>query len=92
MVYGVFYSIDDAQSKALIADVELERCASAIAVYNCLTALIYMPAFLGAGALWVNSPISAFFVTACLSLAAIAAFAILRADLHWVSGAVTGHS
>jgi len=85
----VFYSIDEAQSKAFIADVELARCASAIAVYSCLTALIYMPASLGAGALWVISPIGAFLVAACLSLGAIA---ILRADLHWGSGAVTGHS
>jgi MFS family permease len=82
IVYGVFYSIDEAQSKAFIADVELERRASAIGVYNFLTGLIYVPASLAAGALWVISPASAFLVAACLALSAMAAFAILRPDLH----------
>jgi len=82
IVYGVFYSIDEAQSKAFIADVELERRASAIGVYNFLTGLIYMPASLAAGALWVISPVSAFLVAACFALSAMAAFAILRPDLH----------
>jgi MFS family permease len=44
IVYGVFYSIDEAQSKAFVADIELERRASAIGVYNFVTRLIYVPA------------------------------------------------
>ena len=92
LIYGVFYSIDEAQSKAFIADIEIDRRASAIGIYNFLTGLIYVPASLGAGALWVVSPVSAFLVAACLSLAAIAAFAILRPDLHRQSGAVLGQS
>jgi MFS family permease len=82
VIYGVFYSIDEAQSKAFIADIELERRASAIGVYNFLTGLIYVPASLGAGALWLISPASAFLVAACLALLAMAAFALLRPDLH----------
>lgn len=80
IVYGVFYSIDEAQSKAFIADIELERRASAIGVYNFVTGLIYVPASLAAGTLWVTSPVSAFLVAASLALAAIVAFAILRPD------------
>ncbi len=79
-LYGVFYSIDEAQSKAFIADIELERRASAIGVYNFLTGLVYVPASLAAGALWLVSPASAFLFAAALSLAAITAFAILRPD------------
>jgi len=60
VLYGVFYSIDEAQSKAFIADIELERRASAIGVYNFVTGLIYVPASLGAGALWVISPVGTF--------------------------------
>jgi MFS family permease len=82
IVYGVFYSIDEAQSKAFIADIELERRASAIGVYNFLTGLIYLPASLAAGTLWIISPISAFLVAACIALAAMVAFTILRPDLQ----------
>lgn len=82
IVYGVFYSIDEAQSKAFIADIELERRASAMGAYNFLTGLIYLPASLAAGALWVISPVSAFLVAACLALSAMVAFTILRPDLH----------
>ena len=81
VVYGVFYSIDEAQSKAFIADIEAERRASAIGVYNFLTGIIYLPASLGAGALWVFSPVSAFLAAAGLTIAAMAAFVILRPDV-----------
>ncbi len=78
VVFGVFYAIDEAQSKAFIADMELERRASAIGVYNFLTGIIYLPASLLAGALWVMSPVIVFLVAASLSLAAMMAFLILR--------------
>jgi MFS family permease len=88
ILYGVFYSIDEAQSKAFIADIELERRASAIGIYNFATGLIYVPASLGAGALWAISPVGTFLAAAGLSAAAIVAFAILRPDLHLAPGAV----
>jgi MFS family permease len=90
VIYGVFYAIDEAQSKAFIADIEPERRAAAIGAYNFLTGLIYVPASLCAGALWARSPSSSFLVAACLSLAAIVAFAILRPDRSRQSGAVAG--
>lgn len=56
VIYGIFFSIDDAQSKAFIADVERERRATALGVYNFVTGAIYLPASLIAGALWVVNP------------------------------------
>jgi MFS family permease len=88
VIYGVFYSIDEAQSKAFIADIETERRASAIGMYNFVTGLIYVPASLGAGALWVLSPVSTFLAAAGLTVAAMVAFAILRPDVHRASTAV----
>ena len=80
VTYGVFYAIDDAQSKTFIADVELERRASAIGFYNFITGLIYLPASLIAGALWLIHPASAFIAAACLAFVAMLAFALLRPD------------
>jgi len=85
VIYGVFYSIDEAQSKAFIADIELERRASAIGVYNFVTGIIYLPASLIAGALWLLHPAGAFIVAACLAFSAIVAFSILKPDRHHVS-------
>jgi len=85
VVYGVFYAIDEAQSKAFIADIELERRASAIGVYNFVTGIIYLPASLIAGALWLLHPTSPFVMAACLSFFAIVAFLILRPDLRHTS-------
>jgi MFS family permease len=42
VIYGIFFSIDDAQSKAFIADVEAERRATAMGVYNFVTGVIYL--------------------------------------------------
>lgn len=80
VVYGIFFAIDEAQSKALIADLELDRRASAIGLYNFATGLIYLPASLIAGALWLWLPASAFLVAACLALVALIMFAYLRPD------------
>ena len=90
LIYGVFYSIDEAQSKAFIADIEAERRASAIGVYNFFTGILYVPASLGAGALWAVSPFSAFLVAGGLTVVAMAAFVILRPDVHRESDAVAG--
>jgi len=78
ILYGIFFSIDDAQSKAFIADVERERRATAMGVYNFVTGVIYLPASLIAGALWVVNPSAVFILAAFISLAAIATFVWLR--------------
>jgi len=80
VLYGVFYAIDEAQSKAFIADLESQRRASAIGVYNFVTGVLYLPASLLAGALWLLHPASAFAVAACLALAALATFLWLRPE------------
>lgn len=79
--YGVFYAIDEAQNKAFIADIELERRASAIGMYNFVTGIIYLPASLLAGAVWLINPASPFIAAACLALIAIVVFLILRPDI-----------
>jgi MFS family permease len=78
VIYGVFYSIDEAQSKAFIADVEPERRATAIGAYNFVTGTIYLPASLIAGALWAVNPSIIFILAAFFSLVAINVFIFLR--------------
>ncbi len=80
--YGVFYAIDEAQSKAFITDLEFERRASAIGLYNFVTGLIYLPASLIAGLLWLTHPSSAFLVAAGIAFIALTVFSILRPDKH----------
>ena len=77
-VYGIFYAIEDSQSKAFIADIEPDRRATAIGVYNFVTGTLYLPASLVAGALWTFAPGMAFALAVGLSVAAIVAFVLLR--------------
>lgn len=81
-IYGFFYAIDESQSKAFIADIEPERRATAIGVYNFVTGVLYLPASLAAGALWAFAPNLAFGLAALLSGLAIAAFVTLRPAAH----------
>lgn len=76
--YGLFYAIDDSQSKAFIADLEPERRATAVGLYNGVTGALYLPASLLAGALWTVDPAVAFGLAALLSLAACGCFLALR--------------
>jgi len=78
VVYGVFFSVDEAQSKAFIADIEPQRRATAVGVYGLVTGVIYLPASLIAGVLWATHASIVFILAALLSLAAIIALAVLR--------------
>ena len=80
ILYGVFYAIDEAQNKAFIVDLEADRRASAIGLYNFVTGAIYLPASLIAGALWLLNPASAFLLAAGLAFAALVAFVLTRPD------------
>lgn len=82
VIYGVFFSIDEAQSKAFIADLEPQRRATAIGIYNSVTGVISLPASLIAGALWALHPDAVFILAALLSLSAIIAFLVLRPARH----------
>ena len=77
-LYGVFYAIEESQSRAFIADLEPQRRATAIGLYNLVTGALYLPASLIAGALWTVSPAAAFGLAAALSLAAIVVFLVAR--------------
>jgi len=81
VIFGVFYAIDEAQSKAFITDLELDRRGSAIGLYNLVTGVIYLPASLIAGALWLLHPASAFLFAALLAFSACVVFLYLRPDL-----------
>ncbi len=77
-IYGVFYAIDDSQSKAFIADLEPDRRATAIGVYNFVTGMLYLPASLMAGALWLYSPSLVFSISLALSMGAAVVFWVLQ--------------
>ena len=80
LMYGLFYAIDEAQNKAFIADLELERRASAMGMYSFVTGMVYLPASLIAGALWLLSPATAFLMAASVALLALIMFSLMRPD------------
>lgn len=75
VLYGIFFSIDEAQSKAFIADLQAERRATAIGAYNFVTGAIYLLASLAAGALWTAGPTLVF--TLAASISALAALTLM---------------
>ena len=77
-LYGVFYAIEESQSRAFITDLEPQRRATAIGLYNLVTGALYLPASLIAGVLWTLTPAAAFARAAGLSTAAMLAFIALR--------------
>ena len=80
VLYGFFNAIDEAQNKAFIADMQPERRASAMGLYNLVTGAVYLPASLIAGALWLLNPASAFLLAAAVALLALGMFAVMRPD------------
>jgi MFS family permease len=78
LLFGIFYSIDEAQSKAFITDMEKERRATAIGMYNFVTGLIYLPASVIAGTLWIFNPAYAFIFAAIVAFIAMGFFVYLK--------------
>ncbi|MDE2399856.1 MAG: MFS transporter [Patescibacteria group bacterium] len=78
LMFGIFYSIDEAQSKAFITDLEKDRRATAIGMYNFVTGLIYLPASMIAGILWVFSPSYAFIFATIVAFTAMVFFVFLK--------------
>lgn len=76
LVYGIFFAIDEAQSKAFVADMEPARRATAIGAYNFVTGGLYLLASLIAGVLWALEPRLAFTTAAATS--ALAAFTLFK--------------
>ncbi len=78
LLFGVFYSIDEAQNKAFITDIEKDRRATALGTYNFFTGLIYLPASVIAGFLWIFNPIYAFIFAGVITTVAIVIFIFLK--------------
>lgn len=78
LLFGIFYSVDEAQSKAFITDIEKDRRATAIGMYNFVTGLIYLPASMIAGLLWIVNPIYAFIFAAVIAFIAMSVFIFLK--------------
>lgn len=74
VLFGLFYAIDESQTKAYISDLERQRRATAIGIYNFITGLIYLFASLIAGYLWKINPSYAFIYAATISLITILFF------------------
>jgi len=81
-LYGVYFAIDEWQSKSVIADLEPERRATAVGAYNFVTGVLYLPASLAADALWAVDLRWAFALAASLAATAIAL-------LRWMRPAAT---
>ncbi len=78
LMFGIFYSIDEAQSKVFITDLEKDRRATAIGMYNFVTGLIYLPASAIAGLLWILNPSYAFVFAATVTFVAMCVFIFLK--------------
>lgn len=78
IMFGIFYSIDEAQNKAFISDLEKDRRATALGAYSFVTGLIYLVASVIAGALWILNPVYTFIFAAIVAFIALLVFIILR--------------
>jgi MFS family permease len=76
VIFGIFYAIDEGQSKAYIADLEKTRRGIAIGIYNFITGMIYLPASIIAGLLWVINPNYSFVFAGVISIAALIFFSL----------------
>jgi MFS family permease len=75
VVYGVFYAMDEGQSKAFLADLSADETrATAIGIYGFVTGLVYLPASLIAGVLWSYGPAWTFAFAAATSAIALTLF------------------
>ena len=74
VLFGIFYAIDEGQSKAYITDLEQKKRATAIGVYNFAVGLVYLPASIIAGYLWKLNPSYAFGFAALIAVVALVFF------------------
>ena len=74
--FGIFFAIDEGQSKAYITDLEKKRRGTAIGIYNLITGIIYLPASVIAGILWTVNPNYAFAFASIASLTALIFFVV----------------
>jgi MFS family permease len=74
VLFGIFYSIDEGQSKAYISDLEQKRRATVIGLYNFVVGTIYIFSSIIAGYLWSVNPNYTFIFAAVISLVALGVF------------------
>jgi MFS family permease len=74
LLFGVFYAIDESQTKAYITDLEETKRGTAIGIYNFILGIIYLPASVIAGYLWNINPNYAFEFGAAISAIALMFF------------------
>lgn len=74
VLYGVFYAIDESQTKAYMAELETQRYANAVGVYQLISGGLYLLASMLAGLLWMVSPAWAFAAATGLALLAMLVF------------------
>jgi MFS family permease len=74
ILFGVFYSVDEGQSKAYITDLEQKRRATAIGLYNFIVGIVYIFASIIAGYLWNINPNYAFIFAAAITSIALVVF------------------
>ncbi|MFA6273745.1 MAG: MFS transporter [Candidatus Paceibacterota bacterium] len=85
ILFGIFYSIDEAQNKAFISDLEKDRKATAIGMYNFVTGLIYLPASVIAGILWAFHPTYVFLFAGIIAFIAMIFFLSMKKSFIKVS-------
>jgi len=73
-IFGIFYAIDESQSKAYISDLEKKKRATAIGIYNFATGIVYLPASIIAGILWQINASYSFVFSAVISLVSLMFF------------------
>jgi len=78
VLYGMFFAIDEGQTKAYITDLEKSKRGTAIGLYNFVTGLVYLPASIIAGLLWTVNPSYSFGFAALVSVLALVLFYAVR--------------
>jgi len=78
VLFGIFYAIDEGQSKAYIGDMEKVKRGTAIGLYNFVTGVVYLPASLIAGYLWGINPTYAFVFAGIVSITAMTFFIVSK--------------
>src|SRR3989344_965495 len=81
ILFGIFYTIDEAQGKAFIADLEPNRRATAGGFFNFSIGLIYLLASVIAGGPWLLNPAYSFIFAALVATVALVAFLSLRSRM-----------
>lgn len=81
VMFGLFYVIDESQTKAYITDIIKIKKATAIGAYNFITGLVYLFASLITGFLWTLNPNYAFaFATTIASISAVIFITLVKKD------------